>query len=83
MSPCTTAHAMWRRAFLTLAVASVALAALTVPATAATAHDHQDSAYTAPYGSPLPGAGPSTEMPVAAKSSPVQSTGYPVRSASA
>jgi sugar lactone lactonase YvrE len=46
MSPCTTAHVTWRRTLLTLTATSAALAALTVPASAATAHGHESSAYT-------------------------------------
>jgi sugar lactone lactonase YvrE len=42
----TTAHATWRRALLTLTAASAALAALTLPAAAATARGPQDSDYT-------------------------------------
>ena len=46
MSTRTTAHATWRRAFLTVTAASAALATLTVPATAATAHGREYSANT-------------------------------------
>ncbi|AEM85879.1 SMP-30/gluconolactonase/LRE family protein [Streptomyces violaceusniger] len=39
MSARTTAHATWRRALLTLTATSTVLAAITLPATAASAHD--------------------------------------------
>ena len=46
MSTRTTAHATWRRALLTLTATSAALAALTLPAAAATARGPEDSDYT-------------------------------------
>jgi sugar lactone lactonase YvrE len=45
MSTRTTAHATWRRALFVLAATSAAVAALTLPAAAATGHDHEDGAY--------------------------------------
>ena len=41
----TTAHATWRRALFTLTATSTVLAALALPATAATTHDREDGAY--------------------------------------
>jgi sugar lactone lactonase YvrE len=46
MSNRTTAHATWRRALLTLTATSSVLAAIALPAAAATTHDHQDGDYT-------------------------------------
>ena len=42
----TTAHATWQRTLLTLTAASAALAALTLPATAAPAHDRKGNDHT-------------------------------------
>jgi sugar lactone lactonase YvrE len=46
MSSHTTARTTLRRALIALTATSAALAALTVPATAATAHGHRDGAHT-------------------------------------
>lgn len=46
MSTRTSAHTTWRRALFTLTATSTALAALTVPATAATTQDREWGAYT-------------------------------------
>ncbi|MFD4874449.1 SMP-30/gluconolactonase/LRE family protein [Streptomyces sp. NPDC058420] len=46
MSTRTTGHATWQRTLLTLTAASAALAALTLPATAAPAHDRKGNGHT-------------------------------------